>query len=206
MAPGTQSETSAQSAPAYWTTCREPEGEVLTFAVRGGRYQVLIVVLGAALVASALALAGWLMVGGEMTIAGLIFIVVVPGACLALGAHCLDIALRARTEYRLAAERLTATRYAIWGNRRQEVARSRITRISRRYARPADNMPAGTKGTWGVVVVHQDDGGRERELHVDGTHASEEATWLRKQLAGWARVPAADTESDSGPAAAAPAS
>lgn len=206
MASGSQSGALVGSTPEYWTANKGPEGEVLTYAVRGGRYQALIIVLGAALVAGALALAAWLLIGGEIAIAGLIFIVVVPGACLAAGAHCLDIALRARTEYRLAPEYLTATRYAIWGNRRQQVARSRITRISRRYARPADNMPAGTKGTWGVVVVHQDDAGRERELPIDGTHVSEEATWLRKRLAGWARISAAEAESDAEPAPATPAS
>lgn len=58
---------------------------------------------------------------------------------------------------------------------------------------------AGTKGTWGIVLLHRDNGGRDRERSVDGTHSAEEATWLRKLLAGWAGVSAADPEPGSAP-------
>lgn len=64
----------------------------------------------------------WLIVGGELTAAGYVFLLV-PGAVVLFGVYVLDIALVARTTYLLGSLCFVWTRHSLFGRKSLEIPR-----------------------------------------------------------------------------------
>lgn len=163
---------------------------VLTYAVRGGRAGALLVALGAASVVAGAWGINWMLSGGGVTPAGLVFVVLVPGGLMAFGAHCLDTALWARREYVLSSLGLVAKRHSLRGSKlTMEIGRAAVTGVAQRYTPPGPSSPSGSPGTWTTFVVWQGGNGRMEEFALDGLGSPDEARWLGPLLAKWAGKP-----------------
>jgi hypothetical protein len=175
--------------PQFWTASTEAAGTVLTYAVRGGRSFYFLIVAGAVAVACcASVLVRWL-TQGELTGAGFVFLLL-PVAGIAFGAHCLDLALRAQSEYVLEGDALAFSRRALFGARSQRIPRAAIVEISQQWTPPGPSAPSSSPGTWATLVSFRTDGTkRQQELALDGMGTPQEAGWLGPLLAAWAKAP-----------------
>jgi hypothetical protein len=184
------SNASATSPPRFWSAePTGPAGTRLTYAVRGGASQLVLIALGAALLAGGLWGTLWLLGAGGLTIAGYVFLLVPVGVAL-FGVYVLDIALLARSVYELDAQMFTGRRESVFQRKRTEIPLGAIRHILQQYAPPGNSSPAGAPGTWTTFVSHRAlADGRERDFALDGLHSPEEARWLGPLLAGWAGVP-----------------
>lgn len=181
----------AAAIPPFWTRATETAGrEVLTYAVRGGRAGAVLGTLGLASVAGGAWGAYWMLSGGGLTAAGMLFTVLVPGAFLAFGAHCLDTAIWARQEYALDRDGLVARRRSIRGSgTTTRVPRKAIKEIAQRHSPPGRSSPTGSPGTWTTFVAWRDPRGAVVELPMVGMGTPEEARWLGSLLSNWAQAP-----------------
>jgi hypothetical protein len=182
--------TGSRPAPPCWTAERDLSGGTrLTFAVRGGARQWVLVVLGLGLALLGLWGMQWLLAAGEgeLTVAGWIFLLV-PAAVAAAGAYVLDIALYARTEYFLEVHGFTARRRSLFQNRSTTVPGGAIECIRQHYSPPGPSAPNGDPGSWTTFVSHRADG-KPVDLALDGLHTPAEAAWLGPLLAQWSDKP-----------------
>lgn len=183
--------SSSNSPTQYWTQGISGEGgDLLTYAVRSGRGHVFLLALGAVcLIGGGWALY-WLLSEGELTIAGAIFLLLVPGGVMLFGVYSLNIALWLRHEYLLGRHALMARVYSLFGDQRQEIARPSITAIRQSYTPPNASSAAGSPGNWVVFVAyHNAVTGQPDEFPLAGKHTAEEARWLGWLLSKWAGVP-----------------
>lgn len=176
--------------PQFWT--REPDsqgGERLSYAVRGGVPQAVLMGLGGALVAAGLAGAFWLTWGGGLTVAGWIFLVLVPGGAVLAGAYVLDRALLARTDYVLGNGMIAVQYVSFFGARRLEIPRSLILGLVQQYTPPGQGASAANQGDWVTLVEWRTPEGQRKDLAFEGLHTDQERRWLGPLLAEWARMP-----------------
>lgn len=183
--------SAAPSRPSqFWA--REPDsqgGERLSYAVRGGSSQAVLMGLGMALVAAGLAGALWLARGGGLTVAGWILLVLVPGGAILGGAYLLDRALWARTDYVLGNGMIAVRHVSLFGTRRLEIPRSLILGLVQQYTPPGHSAPAGSEGDWVTLVEWRTPEGQHKGLVFDGLHTDQERRWLGPLLAEWTRMP-----------------
>lgn len=99
--------------------------------------------------------------------AGAVITVLVPGAFLAFGAHCL-----------IRGSGATA-----------QVSQRAITEIAQRHSPPDPSSPAGSPGTWTTFVAWRNPRGSTEELALAGMGSPEEARWLAAILAKWSGAP-----------------
>lgn len=177
--------------PQYWSQAADGAGRtVLTYAVRGGKAAPVLTTLGAVCLLGGLWGIQWLLVGGGITVAGLIFAIVVPGGLAAFGAHCLNIVFLARDDYALGGHGLIARGYSLWGSgKATEIPRAAVTGIVQRYTPPGPSSPSGDPGTWTTFVAWKGKDGKEGEFALAGLGSPAEARWLGPLLAKWAGVP-----------------
>lgn len=129
----------------------------------------------------------WLLGGGELAIAGYVFLLVPVGVSV-FGAHCLDIALFARTRYLLGTHGFSARRIALFKSSQTDIPRQAVVEIMQQYSPPSSSAPTGSPGDWVTFLVYRD-GKRNGEIPLDGMHTPEEAKWLAPLLSRWAGVP-----------------
>jgi hypothetical protein len=179
----------ASAPPSCWTAGATDTGAVrLTFAVRGGLKQYLLAALGAALLLGGLYGSWWMLAGGELTLAGFIFLAIPAGIAL-FGVYVLDIALLARTTYVLDSGLFAWRRYSIFGNKSLEIPRQQVRGISQQYSPPGRSQPRGHPGNWTTFVSYEVVGTKKaRDLAIDGLSTPEEARWLGPVLAKWSGV------------------
>ncbi len=133
--------------PPYWSSAVNNRGETtLTYAVRGGKAQILLAILGAAVLACGLGFIFWMVGGGGLTIAGWGLTIVVGGALLLFGAHCLDTVFLAKTEYLLGQFAFIACRSSMWGRKRKEIPRSAVAGVAQHYFPPDSSSSTGNPG------------------------------------------------------------
>ena len=181
--------TSKKSPPQFWTVDSSGvEGVQLTHAVRGGVWQLVLLALGATLVLGGLYGLQWLIVGGELTAAGYVFLLV-PAAVVLFGVYVLDIALLAHTTYLLGSLYFVWTRHSLFGRKSLEIARHSIQAITQQYSPPGPSDPTGAPGHWTTFVAYQAMGDKKpKDFALDGLKTPEEAAWLGPLLAEWSGV------------------
>ena len=178
--------TPTPSPPLFWTVDSSGvDGVQLTYAVRGGLRQLVLVVLGVTLLLGGLYALRWLMVGGDLTAAGYVFLLV-PGGVVLFGVYVLDIALVARTTYLLGSLYLVWTRHSLFGRKSLEIPRHAVKAIAQQYSPPGPSDPTGAPGDWTTFVAYQAMGDpKPRDFALDGLKTPEEAAWLGPLLAQW---------------------
>lgn len=166
-------------------------GDLLTYAVRSGGGHTFLLALGAACLIGGAWAMYWLLSEGESTIAGAIFLVLVPGGVMLFGVYSLNIALWLRHEYLLSRHALMARTYSLFGDKRMEIPRQAITAIRQSYTPPKSSSATGTKGDWVVFVAY-----RKRRKAVNWMSFRWMANTAMKKHAGsgrccpeWAGVP-----------------
>jgi hypothetical protein len=175
--------------PPFWTVADTGAGEQrIVYAVRGGMLHLFITSLGVALIAAG----GWGMIwlgGGGLTIAGVVFMLLVPGGAILSGVYCLDRMWWARSEYILSSQMFSARTYSLFGNKHQDIPRSAIRAIVQYYTPPSASASRSHEGEW-VSFIRWRDPTRDkaREFAMEGMHSSEERNWLGPLLANWAKV------------------
>ena len=178
------------SLPPFWSETADGTGAtLLIYAIRGGLAQFAVAVLGVACFVAGASGAFWLLTEGELTIGGMIFIVLVPGGAIAFGVYCLNIAWWARTEYAFTNQQLTARSYSIWGNTTRQVSRSSIRAINQNYAPPESGSAASSPGTWATILDLADEHGADGQLVFEGMGSAAEARWLGAWVSRWAGIP-----------------
>lgn len=189
--PERRSTEGAAALPPFWALATDAAGgKVLSYAVRGGKAGAVLGALGVASIALGAWGAYWLLSGGGVTVAGAVFAVLVPGAFLAFGAHCLDTAFWARQEYALGRDGLLARRRSLRGSgATAQIPRRAITEIAQRYSPPGPSSPAGSPGTWATFVTWRSPRGATEQLPLVGVGSPEEARWLGSILAKWSEAP-----------------
>ncbi len=176
--------------PPYWIS--EPDGSGgirLCFAIRSGGWNAALVAAGAAIVLTGLWGMHWLTDGGGLTVAGWVFLFLVPGGAVLFGVHVLGRMLWAQTEYVLSRDALTENRRSVWGSRSTTIARQRIAAITQNYTPPRKSEPHGSDGTWVTFIDWSEPGARQHDLALDGLGTVAEKQWLGPLLAEWAQVP-----------------
>jgi hypothetical protein len=157
--------------------------------LRDGGAHVFLLGLGALCLLGGAWTIFWLLSGGELTVAGALFLFLIPGGAMLFGVHALNIALWLRHEYLLGGLLFAARTYSLFGNKQQEIARAEIVGIRQDYTPPDNSSPTGAKGEWTTFVVYREAAGkRERALPLEGAHSEAEARWLGPLLANWAKV------------------
>lgn len=182
--------SSAPATPSCWTVDRTETGAMrLTFAVRGGLKQYALAGLGAVLLLAGFYGVYWMLAGGELTVAGFVFLLIPAGVAL-FGVYVLDIALLARTTYVMDSGMLAFRRSSLFGDKSLEIPRQQIKGISQHYSPPGDSQPQGHPGSWATFVSHESVGSRKpTDLALDGLSTPEEARWLGPLLAQWTGIP-----------------
>ncbi len=177
--------------PRNWTRALSGEGgEILTHAVRAGGGHAFLIALGALCLLGGAWAMYWLLSEGELTVAGVIFMILVPGGVMAFGVYALNIALWLRHDYLLGRYALAARVYSVFGDKRREIARGDIVGIRQYYTPPKSSSPAGAKGDWTTFIAYREGGhGSENEWPLDGDGTEDEARWLGPILVQWANVP-----------------
>lgn len=176
--------------PQFWSMEPDGSGGVrLGFAVRGGLLHTGLVVVSLAFVLGGLWGMYWLVDGGGLTIAGWVFLVLVPGGAVLCGVYGLDRMLWAQTEYVLGHDALNAYRRSVWGAQSTAIARQQIAAIAQYYTPPGDSEAQGSEGTWVTCVVWCGPSGDTHEFVLEGLNTVTEKRWLGPLLAEWAQVP-----------------
>ncbi len=178
-------------APTYWTEASDSTGQtVLTFAVRGGKAQLVLGALGMFCLAAGAWGATWLLSGGGITAAGLVLVVLVPGGLALFGAYCLDTVFFARREYVLGSQTLATQRTSLRGRSSPtEITRSAVTAVVQRYTPPGASESRLSQGTWTTFLSWSRIDGRNDEYAFEGMGSADEARWLAALVAQWAAVP-----------------
>lgn len=182
--------TATPSPPLFWTIdARGVDGVRLTYAVRGGVRHAALLVLGAALLLGGLYGMYWLAAGGDLTVAGYVFLLV-PAAVVLSGIYVLDIALLAHSTCLLGRDRFVWSRKSLFGQKSHEIPRPSVKAVTQQYSPPGPSSPTGATGDWTTFVVYQGKGARKPgEFALDGLKTPEEARWLGPLLAKWGGVP-----------------
>jgi hypothetical protein len=130
----------------------------------------------------------WL-VEGDLTIPGYVLLLVVPGGGLLFGLRCLDVALRARTDYTLGLRGLAVRQQSLFGGKAVEILRQAIASVFQRYTPPDSSAPTSSPGTWTTFVSYREGkSAKTKDLALDGLGTPDEARWLGPLLANWAGV------------------
>ena len=176
--------------PQYWSRITSNKGDVLTYAIREGTGFLVSLALAVVFIGGGAWGAYWLLDGGEITIAGIIFLLLVPGGAILFGVHCLDTALWRRNEYLLGSSGLEARRTSIWGNKDSSIHRSAITGIQQAYSPPTESQGRKHPGDWVTFVSYRDGtSGKDTDYALEGMKTKQEAQWLGPLLSEWAKVP-----------------
>ncbi len=192
MKPSADAATSGNEAPPrYWSRAISGEGcDVLTYAIRDGAGYFVMLALGAALLLGGVRAIYWITSEGELTVAGVIFLLLIPGGAMLFGVYCLNAALWRRCEYQLGLIAFEARHYSLFGNKRLEIPRQAIEAISQAYVPPGKSAPTDAQGNWVTFVAYRDAAkGKLDEYALDGMHSKEEARWLGQILSKWAKAP-----------------
>jgi hypothetical protein len=175
--------------PLFWRLEPRADGTLLTYAVRGGARHGALVLLGLALVGGGLYAMYWLAAGGDLTIAGYVFLLV-PGCVVLFGVYVLDIALVVRTTYFLGSENFVQLRHSLFGEKSLKFPRQSLKSVTQQYSPPGPSAPSGAPGDWTTFLAYQEQGGKKpREFALEGLQTPEEARWLGRLLAQWSGVP-----------------
>ena len=179
------------ATPTYWSQTNDGNGQtVLTYAVRGGKAQLVLGTLGMVCLAAGAWGATWLLSGGGITAAGLVLVVLAPGGLALFGAYCLDTVFFARRAYVLGSQTLTAQRTSLRGRSTPtEITRSAATAVVQRYTPPGESASRQSQGTWTTFLAWTRKDGRKDEYAFEGMGSAEEARWLAALLTQWAAVP-----------------
>ena len=182
---------SSARIPPYWTSSVDSLGErKMTYAVRGGKAQVMLAILGAITLSCGIGFIVWLIRGGGLTLGGIVFMIVIGGPLLAFGAHCLDTVFRAKSEYVLGDSNFVACRSSMWGKKRTEIQRSTVTGVAQHFCPPGNSSPSDAQGTWTTFLVRRKKVGKGiDEFPLDGQGSAEEARWLGRLLSEWTKAP-----------------
>lgn len=180
-----------RTPPQYWSMAISGEGgNILTYAVRSGGGYLFLLALGAICLLGGMWAMVWLTSESELTVAGIIFLLLVPGGAMLFGIYCLNIALWLRSEYLLGQFAFVARHFSLFGDKRLEIPRQAIEAISQSYSPPNQSAPTGAPGTWATFVVYRNAGkGKLDDYALDGQDSKEEALWLGQILSKWANVP-----------------
>ncbi len=187
----TKATATATDTPEHWTRAISGEGgEVLTYAVRDGGGYLFLLALGTLCLLGGAWVAYWLLTEGELTVAGALFVILIPGGTMLFGVYALNIALWLRHEYLLGRHALATRSFSLFGDKRHDIARSDIVGIRQYYTPPKSSAPSGAKGDWTTFVAYRRPGdGQEDEWPLTGADTEAEARWLGPLLARWANVP-----------------
>ena len=176
--------------PRYWSRTTSAKGDLLTYAIREGTGFLVLLALAAVAIGGGAWGAYWLAAGGGLTIAGIIFMLMVPGGAIVFGVYSLDAALWRRHEYMLGPGAFEARRLSIFGNKDTSIHRSAITGIQQAYSPPTDSQGRKHPGDWVTFVSYRDGmTGKDSDYALDGMKSKEEAQWLGPLLSEWAKVP-----------------
>lgn len=180
-----------ETPPQYWSRTISGEGcDVLTYAIREGAGYFVLLALGAALLLGGGCAVYWMTSEGELTVAGIIFLLLAPGGVMLSGVYCLNAALWRRCEYLLGQIAFEARHCSLFGDKHLEIPRHAIEAISQAYAPPKQSAPTGAQGDWVTFVAYRNAAsGKLDEYALDGMHSKEEARWLGHILSKWAKVP-----------------
>jgi hypothetical protein len=178
------------SPPQYWSRATSSKGDVLTYAIREGTGFMVLLAIAAVLIGGGVWAMYWLAAGGGLTIAGIIFMLLVPGSIILAGVYSLDAALWRRHEYLLGPSGLEARRVSLFGAKSLAIHRSSIVAINQAYSPPSASSGNKTPGDWVTFVTYRDGmSGKETDYALDGMTSAEEARWLAPLLCDWAKVP-----------------
>jgi hypothetical protein len=177
--------------PQHWTRTISGEGgDELIYAVRNGSGHLFLVALGMACLLGGAWTIYWLATESELTVAGYIFILLVPGGAMLFGVYSLNIALWLRHGYILGQYAFSARSYSLFGDKRQEISRQSIQGIRQSYSPPEESEATGAPGHWVTFVSYiRADNGKPDDFAVDGMRTKAEAQWLGPILSHWANVP-----------------
>jgi hypothetical protein len=190
MAGPMTTEKRTHPTPPGWTQDSDDTGSPrLTYAVRGGAKQAVLVALAAALLLTGLYGMYFLLEGGGLTIAGFVLLLVPAGIAL-FGIYVLDIALVVQDRYVLGSVMLAWSRASLFGRKSLEIPLAAVDAIHQQYSPPGDSAAAGDPGDWTTFVTHRAlDGGKVRDFAIAGMTTPSEARWLGPLLAQWAGLP-----------------
>jgi hypothetical protein len=182
--------TPASSPPIFWSVdASSADGVLLTYAIRGGASRWALLSIGGALLLGGLYSLYWLVAGGDLTVAGYVFLLVPAGVVLA-GVYVLDIALLARTTYFLGGEKFVQLRHSLFGQKSLVIPRRSVQAVTQHYSPPGPSAPSGAEGDWTTFLAYQESGVKKpNEVALEGMRTPEEARWLGPLLAHWAQVP-----------------
>lgn len=182
--------TVAATPPEFWS--KAPGlggGTVLTYAVRRGPKVLALIALGAAAVLYCGSVIFRWVTEGDLTVAGWLFLLIVPGGGLVFGLRCLDVALRARTDYTLGLHGLAARQQSLFGSKAVEIPRQAVASVFQQYTPPDSSAPSSSPGTWATIVSYREGkSATSKNMALDGLGTPEEARWLGPLLADWASV------------------
>lgn len=180
-----------ETPPKYWSRAISGKGgDVLTYAVRGGTGYFVLLALGAISLSGGAWAMYWLGSEGELTVAGVIFMLLIPGGAMLFGVYCFNIALWLRFEYLLGLHAFAAHHYSLFGDTHLEIPRRAIVAINQAYVPPGKSASTATQGDWVTFVAYNNaERGKLDEYALDGWHDKEEARWLGPLLSKWAKVP-----------------
>lgn len=185
-----QTAQAGDKLPEYWTQTSDTAGLItLTYAVRGGKAQVLLGALGIFCLLAAAYGTYWMLSGGGVTAAGVVLVLLVPGGLAIFGAHCLDTVFWLRHEYLLGPKGLTARRLSLRASGIPiEISRRAVTAVAQRYTPPRQSDSRTSQGTWTTFLSWRRNDGRTDEYAFVGLGTASEARWLGPILASWAGV------------------
>ena len=189
--PASAAPSGSEAPPRYWSRATSGEGwDILTYAIREGAGYFVLLALGAALLLGGAWAIYWMTSEGELTVAGVIFLLLIPGGTMLSGVFCLNAALWRRCEYQLGSLAFEARHYSLFGDKHLEIPRHVIKEISQAYMPPGKSSPEGAQGDWVTFVAyHNAASGKLDEYALDGMRSEEEARWLGQVLTKWAKVP-----------------
>ncbi len=181
--------TPKDSCPQFWSLRLDSSGNtVLNYAIHSGKALWLLTLLGTLCIIGS----GWsiyaLLAEGEITIFGIIFILLIPGAILLFGAHCLATVFVNRVQYQLSPHQLKILEYSLLGPKTTVIAHSAVSSIEQYYFPPSSSTPAGSAGSWTTFVI-TNHGDRLENISLVGMRSKQEAKWLGALIAKWANKP-----------------
>lgn len=180
----------SSQTPQYWSRATSSNGDLLTYAIREGTGFVVLLAIAAVCIGGGAWGIYWLTAGGGLTIAGIIFALLVPGGIIVFGVYSLDAALWRRNQYRLGLNAFEARRTSLFGDKQTAIHRSSITGISQAYSPPTESQGRKHPGDWVTFVSYRDGtSGQDRDYALDGMKTRQEAQWLGPLLSEWAKVP-----------------
>ncbi len=180
------------SLPRYWRQQATPSGGTrLVYAVRGGAALWVLLALALMLFAASIASARWLGWGADLTVAGWLLFILLPGGAALAGVYVLDVLFWRQTQYTLDEGTIDVRVRSLFHGHGTQIARAMVTGVEQAYTPPAQDAATGDPGTWAVLVNYRAIKGHAASLALVGMGSEEESEWLGPLLAQWAKAPLA---------------